>query len=34
MTSTLDTPARAYDPLTISPLTFWAKTAEEREETF
>jgi cytochrome P450 len=34
MTSTLDQPARAYDPLSISPVSFWAKTAEEREETF
>jgi cytochrome P450 len=34
MTSTLDTPVRSYDPLSISPLSFWATTAEEREETF
>jgi cytochrome P450 len=27
-------PRRAYDPLSVSPLAFWAKTAEEREETF
>lgn len=27
-------PTRAYDELSISPLSFWAKTAEEREETF
>lgn len=29
-----DTPLRAYDPLSVSPLGFWAGTAEEREETF
>lgn len=34
MTSTIEQPTRAYDPLTISPISFWAKTAEEREETF
>jgi len=33
MTSTLDT-TRAYDELSVSPLAFWAQTAEEREETF
>jgi cytochrome P450 len=33
MTTLIDTP-RAYDPLSISPLSFWSKTAEEREETF
>ncbi|BBY66126.1 cytochrome P450 [Mycolicibacterium helvum] len=27
-------PARQYDPVDISPLSFWAKTAEEREESF
>lgn len=26
--------ARPYDPMSISPLTFWAQTAEEREHTF
>jgi cytochrome P450 len=37
MTTTAPTPVRPrreYDPLSISPLPFWAKTAEEREETF
>jgi cytochrome P450 len=37
MTTTTSTSARtrrAYDPLSVSPLAFWAKTAEEREETF
>jgi cytochrome P450 len=34
MTNTLDRPVRAYDPLSISPLEFWAQTADEREETF
>src|SRR5689334_24172076 len=33
MTSTLDS-TRAYDELSVSPLSFWAQTAEEREETF
>jgi len=27
-------PSRAYDPLSISPLSFWSGTAEQREETF
>lgn len=31
---TLAQPARAYDPIDISALDFWAKTAEEREESF
>ncbi|MDS1114820.1 cytochrome P450 [Gordonia westfalica] len=35
MTSTLSTTStRPYDPLSISSLDFWAKTAEERETTF
>jgi cytochrome P450 len=35
MTTTILAPARrAYDPLSISPLAFWALTMEEREETF
>ncbi|MFL6108964.1 MAG: cytochrome P450 [Marmoricola sp.] len=33
MTSTVDQ-AREYDELSVSPVSFWAKTAEEREETF
>ncbi|HWJ82489.1 MAG TPA: cytochrome P450 [Nocardioides sp.] len=33
MTSLVET-TRAYDPLTVSNLSFWAKTAEEREEVF
>jgi cytochrome P450 len=33
MTSLIQ-PTRAYDPLSISSLSFWAQTAEEREETF
>jgi cytochrome P450 len=33
MTSTLPG-ARAYDELSVSPLSFWAQTAEQREETF
>lgn len=34
MTSTLHSPARPYDELSISGLDFWAQTAEEREKTF
>jgi cytochrome P450 len=34
MTVSLAPPRRAYDPLSVSPLAFWAQTAEEREETF
>src|SRR6266550_2987817 len=34
MTSILDRQRRAYDPLSVSPLAFWAQTADEREETF
>lgn len=34
MTSTLSTSARPYDPLSISSLDFWAKSADEREQTF
>jgi cytochrome P450 len=34
MTSTLAPPRRAYDPLSVSPLSFWAQTADEREETW
>jgi cytochrome P450 len=30
----MERPRRAYDPLSVSPLAFWAKTMEEREETF
>ena len=26
--------ARAYDPVSISPLSFWAGTAEDREASF
>src|SRR4051794_8881592 len=33
MTSTVES-ARSYDDLSVSPVSFWAKTAEEREETF
>ncbi|NRQ48410.1 cytochrome P450 [Aeromicrobium stalagmiti] len=33
MTSTIDA-ATGYDPLSISPLSFWSTTAEEREKTF
>ncbi|GAA1750382.1 cytochrome P450 [Aeromicrobium alkaliterrae] len=29
-----DAPLRAYDPVSVSPVSFWAKTAEEREESF
>jgi cytochrome P450 len=34
VTSTMERPRRGYDPLSVSPLAFWAKTMEEREETF
>jgi cytochrome P450 len=34
MTTVLAPPKRAYDPLSVSPLAFWALTAEEREKTF
>ncbi|MFE3056895.1 cytochrome P450 [Nocardia sp. NPDC059239] len=34
MTTAITPPTRAYDPLSISPLAFWSKTAEERDETF
>lgn len=34
MTVTEPTPARAYSPHHVTGLDFWAKTAEEREETF
>lgn len=34
MTTSLDRTARSYDPLPVSQLSFWAMTAEEREETF
>jgi cytochrome P450 len=27
-------PKRAYDPLSVSPLSFWAQTVDEREQTF
>ncbi len=33
MTSTLEPTARPYDELSVSHVEFWAKTAEEREET-
>lgn len=32
--TTVEASARTYDPLSISTLEFWSKTAEEREETF
>lgn len=32
--TTLAPASRAYDPLSVSPLSFWAATAEERDETF
>lgn len=34
MTTTIESITRPYDPLSVSPLAFWAATAEEREETF
>lgn len=34
MTSTLEPTAREFDPLSVSPLSFWAQPAEEREATF
>ena len=34
MTSTFEPPIPEYDPLSISPVAFWAATAEEREGTF
>jgi cytochrome P450 len=34
MTSVLEPVKRSYDPLDVSSLAFWAKTAEEREKTF
>src|SRR5215210_9450473 len=34
MTSILEPVERSYDPLDISSLAFWAKTAEQREKTF
>ncbi|WP_067904915.1 cytochrome P450 [Nocardia vaccinii] len=34
MTTSIDHSVRGYDPLSISPLSFWAQTADEREETF
>jgi len=34
MTSVSDSSVREYDPLSVSPVSFWAKTAEDREETF
>ncbi|MGQ4618627.1 cytochrome P450 [Nocardia sp. R7R-8] len=33
MTAAIET-KRAYDPLSISPLSFWSQTAEQRDETF
>lgn len=32
--TTVGMSGRTYDPLSVSDLSFWAKTAEEREETF
>ncbi|MFE2996964.1 cytochrome P450 [Nocardia sp. NPDC059246] len=34
MTTAITPPTRAYDPLSISPLAFWSKTADERDDTF
>jgi cytochrome P450 len=34
MTLNLAWPQRAYDPLSVSPLAFWAQTADEREAIF
>jgi len=34
MSVELGNPARTYDPVSISPLTFWADTAEGRERSF
>lgn len=34
MTTAVESATRAYDPLSISPLAFWAKSADERDETF
>jgi len=34
MSVELGNPARIYDPVSISPLTFWADTAEGREQSF
>jgi cytochrome P450 len=34
MSVELGNPARTYDPVSISPLTFWADTAEGREQSF
>ncbi|MHA7664786.1 cytochrome P450 [Mycolicibacterium sp. HS_4_1] len=34
MTTQLVTPARQFDPISISPLSFWSMTAEEREQSF
>jgi cytochrome P450 len=34
MSIELSHPARTYDPVSISPLSFWADTAEERERSF
>lgn len=34
MNTQMLTTAREYDPVSISPLSFWAKTADEREQSF
>jgi cytochrome P450 len=34
MSVELGSPSRAYDPVSISPLSFWADTAEGREQSF
>ncbi|MGY4103753.1 cytochrome P450 [Nocardia sp. R16R-3T] len=34
MTTEVESVSRAYDPVSISPLAFWAKSADERDETF
>jgi cytochrome P450 len=34
MTTQLATSARQFDPISISPLSFWSMTAEEREKSF
>lgn len=34
MTAGLTSPGRTYDPVSISPLSFWAGTAEDREASF
>jgi cytochrome P450 len=34
MTTATESTVRAYDPLSISPLSFWSQTADERDKTF